>query len=264
MGWGKYQPPGLSLWGIYSVWRRHLKVYQNTWLVNSLPPLSEPIIYLVAFGFGLSPLIPTLTYGGRAVSYLQFIGPAMIAVGVLFQSFFEGAYGSFIRLQFQKTWQALLTAPLTFTEVFLGDWFWAATRGTLAGLTTGLVVVGLGLYPPVALILSLPLVLLGALLFGGIGLLTAGLVRTVDQINVPIFLVVIPMFALGGTYFPRENLPPVLEGLARLLPFSALLDLLRWPLAWPPAFPLLLLWLLLWVAVLGTLAWRVIHPQVYR
>ncbi|MEO0309824.1 MAG: ABC transporter permease, partial [Gloeomargarita sp. DG02_3_bins_56] len=143
-------------------------------------------------------------------------------------------------------------------------WFWAATRGTLAGLTTGLVVVGLGLYPPVALILSLPLVLLGALLFGGIGLLTAGLVRTVDQINVPIFLVVIPMFALGGTYFPRENLPPVLEGLARLLPFSALLDLLRWPLAWPPAFPLLLLWLLLWVAVLGTLAWRVIHPQVYR
>ncbi len=264
MDWGKSRDTGLSIWGVYSVWRRHVKVYQNTWLVNSLPPLSEPIIYLLAFGFGLSPLIPKLIYGGREVTYLQFIGPGMIAVGVLFQSFFEGAYGSFIRLQFQKTWQALLTAPLTFTEVFLGDWLWAASRGTLAGLTTGLVVVLLGLYPPVALLLSVPLLILGALLFGGIGLLTAGLVRTVDQINVPIFLVVVPMFALCGTYFPRDNLPPVLSIIARFLPLAALIDLLRWPLAWPPVAPALLVWLMLWVGVMGGLAWRVIHPQVYR
>ncbi len=260
----KYGGGGVSGWGVYSVWRRHLKVYQNTWLVNSLPPLSEPIIYLVAFGFGLSPLIPQLSYQGKEVSYLQFIGSGMIAVGVLFQSFFEGAYGSFIRLQFQKTWQALLTAPLTFTEVFLGDWLWAATRGTLAGVTTGLVVVGLRLYPPLALLGSLPLLMLGALLFGGIGLLTAGLVRTVDQINVPIFLVVVPMFALCGTYFPRDNLPPLLGGIARFLPLSALIDLLRWPLAWPPLAAGLVTWLLLWVVVLGSLAWRVIHPQIYR
>ncbi|APB33926.1 ABC-2 type transporter superfamily [Gloeomargarita lithophora Alchichica-D10] len=261
---GKLAGSGLSFWGIYSVWRRHAKVYQNTWLVNSLPPLSEPIIYLLGFGFGLSPLIPELIYQGRAVTYLQFIGPGMIAVGVLFQSFFEGAYGSFIRLQFQKTWQALLTAPLTFTEVFLGDWLWATTRGTLAGFTTGLVVVLLGLYPPLALVLSLPLLILGALLFGGIGLLTAGLVRTVDQINVPIFLVVVPMFALCGTYFPRDNLPPILGGIARFLPLSALIDLLRWPLAWPAFAPVLLAWLILWAGVMGGLAWRVIHPQVYR
>ena len=264
MGWGKFAASGLSVWGVYSVWRRHAKVYQNNWLVNSLPPLSEPIIYLLSFGFGLGPLIPALIYQGREVTYLQFIAPGMIAVGVLFQSFFEGAYGSFIRLQFQKTWQALLTAPLTFTEVFLGDWLWAATRGILAGCTTGLVVVLLGLYPPLALVLSLPLLILGALLFGGIGLLTAGLVRTVDQINVPIFLLVVPMFALCGTYFPRENLPPVLGAIARFLPLSALIDLLRWPLAWPGLAPLLLAWLLLWVMGMGGWAWRVIHPQVYR
>ncbi|WP_247216218.1 ABC transporter permease [Synechococcus sp. C9] len=264
MGWGKFAGAGLSVWGVYSVWRRHAKVYQNTWLVNSLPPLSEPIIYLLSFGFGLGPLIPGLIYQGREVTYLQFIAPGMIAVGVLFQSFFEGAYGSFIRLQFQKTWQALLTAPLTFTEVFLGDWLWAATRGTLAGCTTGLVVVLLGLYPPLALVLSLPLLILGALLFGGIGLLTAGLVRTVDQINVPIFLLVVPMFALCGTYFPRDNLPPLLGAIARFLPLSALIDLLRWPLAWPGFAPILLAWLLLWVMGMGGWAWRVIHPQVYR
>jgi lipooligosaccharide transport system permease protein len=109
---------------------------------------------------------------------------------------------------FKKTWQALLTAPLTFTEVFLGDWLWAATRGTLAGCTTGLVVVLLGLYPPLALVLSLPLLILGALLFGGIGLLTAGLVRTVDQINVPIFLLVVPhVCPLWHLFSPGESAP---------------------------------------------------------
>jgi lipooligosaccharide transport system permease protein len=264
MGWGKATDWGLSAWGVYSVWRRHAKVYQNTWLVNSLPPLSEPLVYLLAFGFGLGPLLPTVPYQGREVDYLPFVSSGMIAVGVLFQSFFEGAYGSFIRLQFQKTWQALLTAPLTFAEVFWGDWLWAATRGILAGVTTGLVVVALGLYPAWAFFLSLPLLVLGALLFGGIGLLTAGLVRTVDQINVPIFLVVIPMFALCGVYFPKDHLPPLLWAIARILPLSALLDLLRWPLAWPAGAPWLLGWLMLWVVVLGCWAWRVIHPQVYR
>ncbi|MEN9249241.1 MAG: ABC transporter permease [Gloeomargarita sp. GMQP_bins_120] len=264
MGWHKRFTVDVSWWGVYSVWRRHLKVYQNTWLVNSLPPLSEPILYLIAFGFGLTPLIPTLNYHGQEVTYLQFIGPGMMAVGVLFQSFFEGAYGSFIRLQMQKTWHALITAPLTFSEVFLGDWLWAATRGLLAGLTTGLVIVLLGLYPAVGLLLSLPWLVLGALLFGGIGLVTAGLVRTVDQVNVPTFLVIVPMFTLCGTYFPRDNLPPLLGFLAQLLPLSALVDLLRWPLAWPPAAPLLVAWLVLWVVLLGVWAWRAIYPLVYR
>ncbi len=132
---------GISItpWGIYSVWHRHAKVYQRTWLVNSLPPLSEPLIYLVAFGYGLTPLIGEVSYNGQTISYLEFIAPGMIAIGVLFQSFFEGSFGSFIRLSYQKTWQALLTAPLSFTEVFLGDWLWATTKGTIAGLLTGIV-----------------------------------------------------------------------------------------------------------------------------
>ena len=135
----------------------------------------------------------------------------MIGVGVLFQAFFEGAYGSFIRLNFQRTWNALLTAPLSFSEVFIGDWLWAATRGMIAGLITGVVTVLVGLYSWSGLLLSLPVMLLSSLLFGAMGLLTSGIVRTVDQINVPIFLLLVPMFVLCGTYFPRENLPLVLR-----------------------------------------------------
>lgn len=251
-------------WGVYSVWHRHAKVYQRTWLVNFLPPVTEPIMYLIAFGFGLSPLVGDVTYAGQPVSYLRFIAPAMIAIGVLFQSFFEGGYASFIRLNFQKTWQALLTAPLSFTDVFLGDWFWAATKGMIAGTSTGLVAVIWGLYSPLNLLLSLPLMLLGSLLFGAMGLLTAGSVRQIDQINIPIFLLIIPMFTLCGTYFPRETLPPFLQAIAAVLPLSSLIDLLRWNLGLPAYWWLQFLWLVTLMLIFVSLAIRKIYPQLVK
>ena len=254
----------ITAWGIYSVWHRHAKVYQRTWLVNSLPPLSEPLIYLVAFGYGLTPLIGEVSYNGQTISYLEFIAPGMIAIGVLFQSFFEGSFGSFIRLSYQKTWQALLTAPLSFTEVFLGDWLWATTKGTIAGLLTGIVTVIWGLYSGWHLLVSVPLIILGSMLFGVLGLFTAGSVRTIDQINVPIFLFVIPMFTLCGTYFPRNTLPPVLGYVASVLPLSSLVDLLRWPLGLPEFWFLELIWLLMWISIFSVLAWRQIYPQLFR
>ncbi|KKJ00340.1 ABC transporter permease [Prochlorothrix hollandica] len=253
-----------NLWGIYSVWWRHFTVYRSTWLVNFLPPISEPIVYLLAFGYGLSPLVGDVTYLDQAISYPQFIAPGMISVGILFQSFFEGAFGSFIRLKFQKTWQGLLTAPLSFTDVFVGDWLWAATRGMIAGIMTAIVAIVAGLYPWFALPLSLPLMLLGSLLFAALGLWMAGLVQKVDQLNVPIFLVVIPMFTLSGTYFPRETLPRAVEAIASCLPLACLVDLLRWTLGLPPWWPLSLLWLVGLTGLLVTLAARQIYPLLFR
>lgn len=254
----------ITPWGVYSVWHRHAKVYQKTWLVNSLPPLSEPLVYLVAFGYGLTPLVGDVAYLNQTVPYLKFIAPGMIAIGVLFQSFFEGSFGSFLRLSYQKTWQGLLTAPLSFTEVFLGDWLWAATKGTLAGCLTSIVVLVWGLYPPWYFFIALPLIILGSLLFGVLGLFVAGTVRTIDQINVPIFLFAVPMFTLCGTYFPRTTLPPILGKVAGILPLSSLVDLLRLPLGLPSYWFLELLWLLLWISVFSVLAWRQIYPQLFR
>ncbi len=254
----------ITAWGVYSVGHRHAKVYQKTWLFNSLPPLSEPLIYLVAFGYGLTPLVGDVPYNGHTIPYLKFIAPGMMAIGVLFQSFFEASFGSFIRLSYQKTWQALLTAPLSFTEVFLGEWLWAATKGTLAGLLTGLVAVVWGLYSGWQLLISLPIIVLGSMLFAVLGLFTAGTVRTIDQINVPIFLFVVPMFTLGGTYFPRTTLPPLLGHIADVLPLASIVDLLRWPLGLPEFWFLELIWLLLWISVFSVLAWRKIYPQLFR
>ena len=253
----------ISIRGVWSVWQRHALVYLKTWLVNCLPPLTEPRIYLFSFGLGLSPIIRDLHYHGQPVSYLQFIAPGMIALGLSFQSFFEGAYGTYIRIRYQRTWQAMLTAPLTFNDVFFGDWLWAATKGVIAGVLTGLVAYFWGVFPGTMLIASLPAIILGSLLFGAMGILTAGTVKTVDQINVPVFLVMIPMTMLAGIYFPRENLPAKISLLSSFSPLSPLVDLLRTHLAQTLNSPLLFLQLLGWTVLFAILARREIYKKIF-
>lgn len=253
-----------SAWGIYSVWRRHLEIYKRTWLTNFLPPVTEPILYLVSFGLGLSPMIGQFKVGGRPVGYMEFIAPAMIAMGVCFQAFFEGAYSTFIRLKYQRTWHALLTAPLGFFEIFSGDLLFAATRGAIGGIVTGLVTVALLQVSPMGLLMVIPWILLGSILFGALGVLMAGLVKTIDQLNVPVFLFIMPMFTLSGTFFPRENLPHWLAVIAGWLPLAQLVDLIRWPLARPEAWLWDVAGLVVWAAVAVILAYRQIYRIIFK
>jgi lipooligosaccharide transport system permease protein len=253
-----------SAWGIYSVWRRHLEIYKRTWLTNFLPPVTEPILYLVSFGLGLSPMIGKFHVGGKPVGYMEFIAPAMIAMGVCFQAFFEGAYSTFIRLKYQRTWHALLTAPLGFFEIFTGDLIFAATRGAIGGIVTGLVTVALLQVSPMGLLMVLPWIFLGSLLFGALGVLMAGLVKTIDQLNVPVFLFIMPMFTLSGTFFPRENLPHWLAVVAGWLPLAQLVDLIRWPLARPDAWMWDVAGLVVWTVIAVGLAYRQIYRIIFR
>jgi lipooligosaccharide transport system permease protein len=251
-------------WGVYSVWRRHAKVYQKTLIVNFLSPVSEPLFYLMSFGYGLSPLIGNLSYYGQQVPYLTFIAPAMISLGLVIQPFFEGAYGTFIRINFQKTWQAFMTAPLSFAEIFIGDWVWAATKGMLVSGATAVVTILLGLFSLKDLILLLPIMFLSSLVFAALGLLTAAIVRYVEQVNLPVFLFIVPMCTLSGTYFPRDTLPESVRWLSHLLPLASVVDLMRWSIVKPPYWWMNLLWLVFLAGAIATLAARLIYPKIVR
>jgi lipooligosaccharide transport system permease protein len=134
----------------------------------------------------------------------------------------------------------------------------------IAGTLTGLIAVIWGLYSGWNLLLSLPIMLLGSLLFGAMGLFTAGSVRQIDQINIPIFLFIIPMFTLCGTYFPRSTLPSLLGHVASVLPLASLVDLLRWNLGLPSLWWLNLLWLAGLMMVFAILAARRIYPHLVK
>jgi len=254
----------LNWFSVYAVWRRHLTVYRATWLSNFLPPMTEPVFYLFGFGLGLNPIIGKVNYLGHEIEYLKFIAPGMIGVAVLLQAFFEAAYGSFIRLQYQKTWQAILTTPTSYSDLFLGELFWAATKGIIAGLLTSLVIIIAGLAQLSDLLLFIPLVLLSSILFASLGLLVIGLINKIDEINLPVFLLVIPMSVMAGTYYPRTNLPIAIERVVSQLPLSALVDILRFNIAPHTDWWVELMKICLWLFLLITLAWLSIHRKLFK
>lgn len=254
----------ISPWGVYSVWHHNAQIYRRTLLINCIPPMTEPLLYLISFGYGLSPLIASFMYLGKPVTYMQFIAPGMVAIGVLLQAFFDGAYGVFIRIRYERRWSNMLTAPLTFDDIFLGDLFWAATKGLIAGILTSFVGIALGAYTFMELFVSLPLLVVGSILFGAVGMVSASVVTKIDQLNVPVFLVTLPMFACCGTYFPRDGLPATMRVISELLPMSWLCDLLRWRLALPPHALLQALALPLLAILLALAAHKMLFRRMFR
>jgi lipooligosaccharide transport system permease protein len=208
-------------------WRRNLDVFLATWRTTILPPLLEPILYLIAFGAGVGVLIGGLTYRGQTISYIRFVAPGMIAVGVMFWAFFEGTYSVFVRFRYQRTQEAVMATPLTVEEIIVGEILWAATKGLVAGLVTSAVVAGLGLmaWPESALVLAvLPL---GSLAFAVLGVFCCSLVGHINTINVPIFVFLWPMYLFSGTFFPLEVMPPWARGVAWVLPLTHYVHLVR-------------------------------------
>jgi lipooligosaccharide transport system permease protein len=209
------------------VWQRNLTVYQRIWKVVFLPPLLEPLFYLVAFGVGLSILVGTVRYHGTEIAYIRFIAPALIAIGIMQNAFFETTYASFVRMYFQKTFDAMMATPLCLEEIMTGEIVWGATKSVMAtAIMQGVIsLFGLITYPEGLLLI--PVAFLGGLAFASIGLFFTGIVRGIETFNLPIFLFVTPMFLFSGTFFPLENLPPWAQTFAALFPLTHLVQLTR-------------------------------------
>jgi len=211
----------------WRVWQRNLDVYRESWLVNFLPPLLEPLFYLIAFGLGLSGLVREVHYQGRSVSYIAFITPAMISVNIMYNAFFENTYASFVRMYYQKTFDAMMATPLTLEEIITGEIVWGATKSVLATVLMLAVIAPFGLVNYPAGILIVPLAFLGGIAFGSIGMYFTGIVKNIELFNLPVFLFITPMFLFSGTFFPLDALPPWAKKLAFFLPLTHLVNICR-------------------------------------
>jgi lipooligosaccharide transport system permease protein len=210
-----------------TVWIRNLTVYRSIWKVVFLPPLLEPLFYLVAFGVGLSVLVGSVHYQGFDLSYMAFIAPALLAINIMYNAFFENTYASFVRMYYQKTFDAMMATPLTLEEIMAAEIIWGATKSVAAtAIMQGVIsLFGLIEYPEGLLIL--PLAFLGGIAFGSIGLFFTSMIRTIEMFNLPIFLFVTPMFLFSGTFFPLENLPIWAQSFATVFPLTHLVNLTR-------------------------------------
>lgn len=209
------------------VWQRNFSVYRHTWKISFLPPLLEPLFYLAAFGIGLSSLVEDFSYRGRPIAYLPFIAPALLAITIMYNAFFETSYASFVRMYYQKTFDAMLATPLTLEEIITGEIAWAATKAVIAAVLMQSVISLWGLVHYPEGLLLLPLAALGGLAFGSIGMFFTSLVPNIETFNLPIFLFITPMFLFSGTFFPLQNLPAWAQWLAQVFPLTHLTTLIR-------------------------------------
>lgn len=209
------------------VWQRNLLVYRKTWKIGFLPPLLEPIFYLIAFGVGLGVMVGQVSHFGRDIPYPAFIAPALIAINIMQSAFFETTFASFVRMFYQKTFDGMLATPLSIDEVITGELLWGATKSTIGTILMMLVISLFGLLEYPGAILLLPIAFLGGLAFACAGMIFTAIVPTIEVFNLPIFLFITPMFLFGGTFFPLSNLPEWAQLVAHALPLTHLVELCR-------------------------------------
>lgn len=243
-----------SCWGVWCVWRRYYSSFLKNIVYYLLTTFLEPIFYLLSFGLGLGALVGNITTQGAHLTYRSFIFSGIIAQTVLFQGFFEGAFGAFVRMYYQKIFQSIGITPITLSEVLWGEVLWDSTKATVAGEVVVLIGVITGDFHPVCLLTVLPVVFMGSLLFSAMGLASAGFSRTIDQLSYPQYLFIFPMFLFCGVFYPIDSLPAVFQKIAWFFPLTSLISILHTltlglPFQ-PLSIPIFLAWLIamLWVS----------------
>jgi lipooligosaccharide transport system permease protein len=218
-----FRLPKLS-YRAWKVWRRNRDVFMKTYKTNFLPSLFEPVLYLLALGLGLGGFVQLI----NGEPYIQFIAPALVAVSMMFSSFYECTYASFVRMYFQKTFDAIIATPINIEEVIAGEILWGATKSLINSSIVLVVIFAAGLTPSPFLLLIPPLSFLVGLLFSSIAMCFTAIVPNIDSFSYPNFLFITPMFLLSGTFFPITALPSILQVIAQLfLPLTNAVALTR-------------------------------------
>jgi len=205
---------------------RNLYVYRRTWIVL-VSGFFEPLFYLLSIGFGLGQLVGSVPGpGGREIPYQLFIAPALLASSSMNGAISEATFNFFFKLRYQKTFDSILSTPLSAADIALGEMGWGLIRGALytIGFIIVMVVLGIGVSP--WLLLTLPAALLISFGFGAVGMAATTFMRTWQDFDL-IQLVILPMFLFSGTFYPLDAYPEPLRLLVQLTPLYQGVDMLR-------------------------------------
>ena len=217
-----FQAPGLSLRWV-PVWRRNLLVWRKLAIASVLGNIADPMLYMLALGYGVGSFVPEV--GG--MKYIAFIGTGIVCQSAMFTSSFEAMYSAFSRMHVQRTWEAIINAPLSLDDVVFAEWIWAATKSVMSVLAILIVVMLLGYGHSWLSLWVLPLGFVIGLTYGGFGLVMNSLAPGYDFFTYFFTLVLTPTLLLSGVFFPVEQMPPALQTVAALLPLSHAIDIAR-------------------------------------
>jgi lipooligosaccharide transport system permease protein len=215
---GRLERPALT-----GVLVREVVNYSSYWRSATFSSTVEPTIYLLAFGFGFGSLVSKVA----GYSYVQFVGTGTVATAVLFSSAFPAMFGTFVKYQFQRTYDAILAAPVDTEELVTAEALWVATRAGTYGCVPLLVALAFGLDPAWGM-LTVPLIaFLAGYGWACFGITVAGFAKAIENFNYVISAVLTPLFLVAGTFFPLSKLPRWAQILGEINPLHHCVELVR-------------------------------------
>ncbi len=217
-----YALPSLSL-RFVAVWRRHFLVWRKLAIPSILGNLADPLIMLFGLGYGLGAVLGDVGGG----SYFEFLAAGFMASTTMYAATFESLFSAYSRMHVQKTWEAIVNAPMTLDDVLAGEWAWAASKALAAGacMLAIVAVAGFASFPHA--LLAIPVVVLIGLTFAALGLSVNALASGYDFFSYYMTLFLTPMTMLSGVFFPVDKLPPAILALAQALPLYHGVELVR-------------------------------------
>ncbi|HWW91427.1 MAG TPA: ABC transporter permease [Solirubrobacteraceae bacterium] len=215
---GRLEPAALA--GVMS---RDVAIFARYWKATTFSSIVQPTIYLLAFGLGLGTLVKHLGH----LTYVQYVATGVVATAVLFSSAFPGMFNTFIRWQFQRTYDAILAAPVDVEELITAEVLWISVRAGVYGVAPLLVAIAFGLEPKPGMLLVPGICFITGFGFAAFGVTVAAVAKTIDNFNYVTSAVLTPLFLFAGTFFPISALPAGARVVAEFNPLYHCVQLVR-------------------------------------
>ncbi|MDA8195433.1 MAG: ABC transporter permease [Thermaerobacter sp.] len=230
------------------IFRRNFLAWSRYYKSSVLLNFGEPVTSLLAFGFGLGAYIAKM----NGVPFAVFIGPGLLAVTAMNAVTFDMTFDAYDRLNVSGVYAAMLTTPVTASDIVAGEFLWEAFRSLLYGMVFLLVLCLMGLVRSWwALMIPVPLVFAGVM-FAAPALWVSTRSRTHEQLFYYFTLVITPMSLFSGVFFPLQHLPPVLRTVILLTPLVHVVRIIRALVlgSFPPHIAGDVVWVLAYTALL--------------
>jgi lipooligosaccharide transport system permease protein len=202
------------------VMSRDVVMFGRYWRATTFSSVVQPVIYLLAFGLGLRATV-------RLPHYIEYLSTGIVATAILFSSAFPGMFNTFVRWQFQRTYDAMLAAPVDTEELITAEVLWISLRAGVYGLAPLAVGIAFGLEPAWGMLLVPFIGALAGFGFAAFGVLIAAVAKTIDNFNYVTSAVLTPIFLAAGTFFPVNNLPEGVRTVALVNPLYHCVQLVR-------------------------------------
>jgi len=215
---GRLERPALT-----GVLVREVVNFSSYWRSTTFSSTVEPTIYLLAFGFGFGSIVSHVA----GYPYVEFVGTGIVATAVLFSSAFPAMFGTFIKYKFQRTYDAILAAPVDTEELVTAEAVWIAARAGVYGCVPLIVAMFFGLDPSWGMLLVPLIGFLAGLGWGCFGIMIAGFANSFENFNYVMSAVLTPLFLVAGTFFPLDQLPRWAQILGEINPLHQCVQLVR-------------------------------------